>query len=113
MVDHATTEPGAGLPSHQQRSLQRTRQTDAQGHPIYTGDKMVITIQAVMAAMGPRLPDFDNSQKKLNTAMVVRTLPGKQPSEALITAANNIAGHWIVYWSKTTGARSIVTLDPR
>jgi hypothetical protein len=44
--------------------------------------------------------------------MVVITMPGKQPSKDLITAANNIADHWIVYWSKTTGGRASMTVAP-
>src|SRR5690348_3874165 len=92
------------------RNLHRTGRTDADGHPIYTGDKTVITIQDVIAAMGPREPDFAHSQKKFNTAFVVMTLPGQQPTEKLISAANNIAEHWIAYWSKTTGGRSEMTV---
>jgi hypothetical protein len=95
------------------RNLERTGQTDAAGHPIYRGTKTAITIQDVIAAMGPRVPDFDHSQKAFNTAMVVVTMPGKQPSKELITAANNIAEHWVVYWSKTTGGRSTMTVSPR
>ena len=84
------------------RNLQRTGQSDADGHPIYKGDKTVITIQDVIAAMGPRVPDFDHAQKKFNTAIVVMTMPGKAPTKELISAANNISEHWIAYWSKTT-----------
>jgi hypothetical protein len=95
------------------RNLQRTGQQDAQGRPIFRGEKTVITIQDVIAAMGPRTPDFDRAQKNFNTAMVVITMPGKPPSRELITAANNIADRWIVYWSKTTGGRSTMTVSPR
>jgi len=95
------------------RNLQRTGQQDANGHPIYKGDKTVITIQDVIAAMGPRVPDVDHAQKKFNTAIVVMTMPGKQPSKELITAANNISEHWIAYWSKVTGGRSVMTTSPR
>ncbi|HEV8218141.1 MAG TPA: hypothetical protein VGP95_19965 [Gemmatimonadaceae bacterium] len=95
------------------RNLQRTGQSDAQGHPIYKGDKTVITIQDVIAAMGPRVPDFDHSQKQFNTAMVVVTEHGKPPSKELLTAATNIAAHWITYWSKVTGGRASMTVSPR
>jgi hypothetical protein len=95
------------------RNLKRTGQQDANGHPIYTGDKTVITIDDVIAAMGPREPDFDHAQKKFNTAMVVMTLHGKAPSKELITAANNIGEHWIKYWAKTTDGRSQMTTSPR
>ena len=95
------------------RNLRRTGRQDDEGHPIYTGDKTMITIQEVIAAMGPRVPDFDHAQKKFNTAIVVMTEHGKQPTPELIAAANNIAQHWIAYWSKTTGGRSEMTVNPR
>jgi hypothetical protein len=95
------------------RNLQNTRQTDAAGHPIYKGEKTVITIQDVIAAMGPRVPDYDHAQKKFNTAIVVVTLPGKAPTKELITAANNISEHWIAYWAKTMNGRSTMTVSPK
>ena len=95
------------------RNLQRTGQQDANGHPIYKGDKTDITIKDVIAAMGPRVPDVDGAQKKFNTAIVVMTMPGKQPTKELISAANNISEHWIAYWSKTTGGRSVMTVIPK
>ena len=95
------------------RNLQRTGQQDAEGHPIYRGDRTVITIQDVIAAMGRRVPDFDHAQKQFNTAIVVMTLPGKGPTPELLAAANAISEHWIAYWSKTTGGRSVVTVNPK
>ncbi len=95
------------------RNLQRTAERDSAGHPIYKGDRTNITIKDVIAAMGPRLPDFDHAQKKFNTAMVVMTMPGKQPTPELMTAANAIGQHWIAYWSKTTGGRSTMTTIPK
>jgi hypothetical protein len=95
------------------RNLQRTGAQDANGHPIYKADKTVVTIADVIAAMGPRSPDFDHAQKKFNTAIVVVTMPGKAPTKELISAANNISDHWISYWSKTTGGRSTMTVIPK
>jgi hypothetical protein len=95
------------------RNLQRTTQQGAEGHPIYKGDNTVVTIQDVIAAMGPRVPDFDHAQKKFNTAIVVMTMHGKKPTPELVSSANEIATHWIAYWSKTTGGRSEMTVNPR
>lgn len=95
------------------RNLQRTGQTDAEGHPIFRGQKTVITIENVIAAMGPRTPAFDQAQKTFNTAVVVMTEPGKKPTKELISAANNISDRWISYWSTTTGGRSTVTVIPK
>ncbi len=95
------------------RNLQRTGQSDANGHPIFKGDKTIITIADVIAAMGPRVPDFDHAQKKFNTAIVVMTMPGKAPTKELLSAATNISDHWITYWSKTTNGRSTMTVTPK
>ena len=95
------------------RNIQRTGQQDANGHPIVKADKTVVTIQDVIAAMGPRSPDFDHAQKKFNTAIVVMTMPGKQPTKELVSAANTISDHWIAYWAKTTDGRSVMTVSPK
>lgn len=95
------------------RNLKRTGAKDANGKPIYTGDKTVITIDDVIAAMGPREPDFVHSQKKFNTGMVVMTMHGRKPSTELIAAANAIGEHWMKYWAKTTGGRSEMTVKPQ
>ena len=94
------------------RNLQRTGQTDANGKPIFKGDKVVITINDVIAAMGPRTPSFENSQKNFNTAIVVVTNPGKQPTPELLKAANDISRKWIEFWARTTGGRSVMTVKP-
>jgi hypothetical protein len=94
------------------RNLQRTGQ-DAQGRPIYRGDKTVITVNDIIAAMGPRVPAVDASQKAFNTAIVVITEPGRQPTEVLLNNARNIGQKYIEWWSKTTGGRSTMTTNPR
>jgi hypothetical protein len=94
------------------RNLQRTGQQDANGKPIFRGDKTVITINDVIAAMGPRTPAFDASQKNFNTGIVVITMNGKQPTKELLTSANDIRNRWLAFWSKTTGGRSVMTATP-
>lgn len=93
------------------RNLERTDQRDADGKPIYRGDKTVITIDDVIAAMGPRVPDFAHAQKEFNTGIVIMTLPGDRPTSQLIDAANDISERWIDYWSTTTGGRSVMTVN--
>lgn len=95
------------------RNLQRTGQTDAEGRPIFRGDKVTITINDVIAAVGPRSPAYDVAQKQFNTAIVVITEPGKQPTRELLVHANNITQKWIDYWSKTTGGRASMTVNPK
>lgn len=85
---------------------------DANGHPIFKADRTKITIQDVIAAEGPRLPDVDHSQKNFNTGMVVVVEHGKTPSPELIERTNGIRERWMDYWTTTTGHRSTMTTNP-
>jgi hypothetical protein len=73
---------------------------------------MRITIQDVIAAEGPRLPDVNHSQRHFNTGIVVIVEHGRKPSAELIKRANDIRRQWIDYWTITTGRRSSMTVDP-
>jgi hypothetical protein len=87
--------------------------TDAKGHPLYKGDRVKVTIEDVIASLGPRLPDVEHSQKSFNTGVVAVVLHGATPSRELIERANGIRQAWIDFWSTTTGHRSIMTTSPR
>lgn len=86
--------------------------TDANGRPIFKGQRMRITIQDVIAAEGPRLPDVNHSQRYFNTGIVVIVEHGRKPSVELINRANGIRRQWIDYWAITTGHRSSMTVNP-
>lgn len=86
---------------------------DANGRPIFKGQRTRITIQDVIAAEGSRLPDVSKSQRQFNTGIVVIVEHGQTPSAALIDRANGIRRQWIDYWSVTTGGRATMTVDPR
>jgi hypothetical protein len=86
---------------------------DAQGRPMYKATRTRITIDDVIAAEGPRLPDVDHSQRAFNTGMVVIVEHGKTPGKELIDRADGIRKQWMDYWWKTTGGRSTMTTNPR
>lgn len=86
--------------------------TDANGRPIFKGQRIRITIQDVIAAEGPRLPDVDHSQRHFNTGIVVIVEHGRTPSAELMNRANGIRRQWIDYWAITTGRRASMTVDP-
>jgi hypothetical protein len=85
---------------------------DANGHPIFKADRTKITIQDVIAAEGPRLPDVDHAQKNFNTGMVMIVEHGKTPSPELVERTSGIRERWIDYWTTVTGHRSIMTAEP-
>lgn len=72
-----------------------------------------VTIEDVITAEGPRLPDIDHSQKKFNTGIVVVVEHGHPPSLELLERANGIRMRWIDYWETTTGHRASMTTNPR
>jgi hypothetical protein len=86
---------------------------DANGHPIFKADRTKITVQDVIAAEGPRLPDVEKAQKKFNTGLVVIVEHGKTPSKELIERTNGIKEEWIKYWTITTGGRSTMTASAK
>ncbi|MGB7134225.1 MAG: hypothetical protein WBD46_02995 [Acidobacteriaceae bacterium] len=85
---------------------------DANGHPIFRADRTRVTIQDVIAAEGPRLPDVEHSQRDFNTGMVMVVEHGKSPSTELIERTNGIRERWMDYWTTVTGHRSIMTTEP-
>jgi hypothetical protein len=86
---------------------------DPNGHPIFKAGRTKVTIQDVIAAEGPRLPDVDHSQRKFNTGIVIVVEHGQSPSLQLFEQANGIRRQWIQYWETTTGHRASMTAEPR
>jgi hypothetical protein len=86
---------------------------DMNGRPIFRAERTKVTIQDVMAAEGPRLPDVDHSQRKFNTGIVVVVEHGHSPSREILERADGIRQQWIEYWATTTGHRASMTANPR
>ena len=86
---------------------------DANGHPIFKADRTKVTIQDVIAAEVPRLPDVDHSQRRFNTGIVVVVENGKNPSPELVERADAIRKQWIEYFETTTGHRTVMTASPQ
>ncbi len=85
---------------------------DANGHMIYKADRTKVTINDVIAAEGPRLPDVDHAQKRFNTGMVIVLVHGHKPPPELLRNVEGIRERWMDYWQTTTGHRSVMTADP-
>ena len=62
--------------------------------------------------MGPRRLQV-RAQKTFRTAIVIMTLPGKQPSPELVRHANAISERWLTYWTRITGGRATMSITPR
>jgi len=86
---------------------------DANGHPIFKAERTKLTIDDVIAAEGPRVPDVNHSQREFNTGIVLVVEHGRTPSADLIGRAEAIRQQWIQYWDTTTGHRASMTTNPR
>ena len=86
--------------------------TDANDHPIFKADRTKVSVNDVIAAEGPRVPDVNHSQRAFNTGMVLIVEHGKHPSKELVDRANGIRQQWITYWSITTGHRGSMSVSP-
>ncbi|HET6181283.1 MAG TPA: hypothetical protein VFE61_30475 [Candidatus Sulfotelmatobacter sp.] len=86
---------------------------DTNGHPIFKADRTKVTIQNVIAAEGPRVPDVDHSQRNFNTGIVLVVEHGHSPSHDLSERSHEIRQSWSDYWATTTGHRASMTTNPR
>ncbi len=86
---------------------------DQSGRGVFSGDRIRVTIQDVIAANGSRQPDAAHSQKQFNTGIVVVVEHGQTPSRDLIKRATGIRQKWIRYWETATGHRASMTASPR
>jgi len=78
---------------------------------VYGGDPLTVTIEDVIAANGPRLPAFEDSQREFKTGMVAIVLNGAEPSRPLLENLQGIRDEWVHYWSKTTGGVASMRTD--
>lgn len=85
---------------------------DADGRPRFRADRIKVTIQDVIAAEGPRVPEVAHSQRQFNTGVVVLVDHGRAPSPELLERADGIRRQWLEYWGTVTGHRSSMTATP-
>lgn len=86
---------------------------DGNGHSIFKAERTKITIQDVIQAEGPRVPDVDHSQRNFNTGIVLVVEHGQRTSSDLVERADAIRHRWIDYWERTTGYRATMTTNPQ
>jgi hypothetical protein len=87
--------------------------TNKNRRQVFRAERMKVTVQDVIAAEGPRMPDVDHSQRQFNTGIVVVAEHGQAPSDDLIERAEGIRRQWIEYWTTTTEHRASMTANPR
>ena len=84
---------------------------DSNNDGLYSGDRLDITVDDVIAANGPRVPSFQEAQKDFNLGLIGFVLPGAAPSPMLLERMAGIREAFTEYWSQATGGMSIM-IDP-
>jgi len=74
-----------------------------------TGNKRTVTIEQIIAAEGPRVPSFEDSQKDFKFAFVLLAEPNQKVPEEQITAIDNISRAFVDRFSSWTGGRATIS----
>ncbi|MCY4110236.1 MAG: hypothetical protein OXG11_14580 [Chloroflexi bacterium] len=72
----------------------------------FRATKESISIDQIVAAMGPREPPAARSRKDLNTGFVYLLEPGQEPTAELLQLHEVYVDRVVEYWSHVTGGRS-------
>ena len=76
----------------------------------FHADKEIISIDQIVAAMGPREPSAARSRKEFNTGFVYLLEPGQTPTPELLHLHKQYIDRVVEYWSHVTGGRSRITV---
>jgi hypothetical protein len=81
-----------------------------QGNDVWTADRVDISIEDVIAAEGPRLPSYADSQKEFELTVYVIYDPANGPVVEMVERAMRIAGELKDYFERATGGRMSISL---
>ena len=79
--------------------------------PLYSGDRIDITIEDIIASAGPRSPSFSESQKDFNTAFVYVLEPGTKVDQEKLVRMAIIRDRFSDYWSFSTGGVASMNME--
>ena len=82
-----------------------------EGFSVYSGQKEVISIDQVIAALGPRIPAASDSQTTFNVGFIYLVEPGRSPTSLPLQRHAAMRDKFVEYWTHVTGDRSQITTD--
>ena len=77
----------------------------------YTGEKEIVTMDQIIAAIGPRNPPPERARKVFNMGFVYFLLPGETPAPALLREHANYRDRALDHWRHVTGGRGQLTTE--
>ena len=77
----------------------------------YAGEKEIITIEQIIAAIGPRNPPSGRARKVFNMRFVYFLMPGESPAPELLREHADYRDRALDHWSHVTGGRGKLTTE--
>ena len=77
----------------------------------HTAEKEIVTMEQVLAALGPRDPPPERSQKVFNVGFVYLLEPGQEPDQDQLRFHALFLDGALEYWARITGGRSRLTTE--
>ena len=77
----------------------------------YTAEKEIVTMEQVLAALGPRNPPSERVRKVFNTGFVYFLLPGQEPDPELLREHARYRDRALEHWRHVTGGRGQLTSE--
>ena len=77
----------------------------------YAGDKEIVTMEQIIAAIGPRNPPPERARKVFNVGFVYFLLPGETPDPGLLREHANYRDRALDHWHHLTGGRGLLTTE--
>ncbi len=91
--------------------LRNLKETGAGWQGPHTGEKEIVTMERILAALGPRDPPAARSQKVFNIGFVYLLEPGQTPDQDQMRFHALFLDGALDYWARITGGRSRLTTD--
>jgi len=88
---------------------------DAEGNPIYRGERVDVSIEDVIAESGQRMPSVEAAPRTFNTGFVYLVPAGEDVNEGWLIRLAAMRDRFIEYWQHVTGGRSTMqsTFNPQ
>ena len=93
--------------------LRNLRETGGGWASPHTAEKEVVTMEQVLAAMGPRIPSPEWAREVFNIGFVYFLLPGQEPDVGLLHEHARYRDRTIAHWYHVTGGRGQLTTEVR
>ena len=92
--------------------LRNLRQLTSRRDGPHQGEKEVVTMDQILAALGPRDPPPERAQKVFHIGFVYFLLPGQEPDPELLREHAEYRERALEHWRHVTGGRGQLTTEP-